>query len=81
MVTRHNRCQFGIGDLAQRREREGFSGIHQLFPADGRQIEGGFARGVQAENMGDHFRRLDLFACISATAARISSVLPPEVPT
>ena len=52
-----------------------------FFPADGRQIEGGFARGVQAENMGDHFRRLDLFACISATAARISSVLPPEVPT
>lgn len=32
-----------------------------FFPADGRQIEGGFARGVQAENMGDHFRRLDLF--------------------
>ena len=82
MVTCHNRCQFGIGDLAQRREREGFSGIHQLFsPADGRQIEGGFARGVQPRIWVTTFAVWTFFACISATAARISSVLPPEVPT
>lgn len=82
MVTRHNRCQFGIGDLAQRREREGFSGIHQLFspPTAGRSrvvSPAAFRPRIWVTT----FAVWTFFACISATAARISSVLPPEVPT